>query len=176
MPMIMSASAASSAVNIRLRWGEMSISRSCMARIAFPLGGWPSWAPTPADFTMRSASFSSMRHLNKPSAIGLRQTLPVQMNRIVRAINWPDRLRSGLSRVNGGKEIGANKPAIVGGLPGSAKGSESATADFSGAVLHHPHHVLVVCHADVQWAIGLAHGRCGSLVEPLVDFGVPIGK
>jgi hypothetical protein len=46
------------------------------------VGGWPSIAPRPADRTRKSPRPAVARR-NSASAIGLRQTLPVQMNKMV---------------------------------------------------------------------------------------------
>jgi len=52
---------------------------------------------------------------------------------------------------------------------------ESATADFSGAVLHHPIQIPIVHHGDVELHVALADVRIGSLVQPLVNLGMAIG-
>src|SRR5688572_22005476 len=67
---------------MRLRCLPMSIPSSRRARTANSLGGKPSTAPTPAETTRKSLRpFVACR--NKPSAMGLRQMLPVQTNRTV---------------------------------------------------------------------------------------------
>ncbi len=64
-----------------LRSLDMSIRRSARTAIACGLGGWPGNVLTPADCTRISARVAT-RCRNKPSAMGLRQTFPVQTNRI----------------------------------------------------------------------------------------------
>src|SRR5437773_4600978 len=60
----------------------MSMPSSFSARTACSLGGSPSTAPTPADITRNS--FRPLTACRKsPSAMGLRQILPVQTKRIV---------------------------------------------------------------------------------------------
>src|SRR2546430_3196479 len=60
----------------------MSMPSSFSARTACSLGGSPSTAPTPADMTRKS--FRPLTACRKsPSAMGLRQILPVQTKRIV---------------------------------------------------------------------------------------------
>src|SRR5437773_1517764 len=60
----------------------MSMPSSFSARTACSLGGSPSTAPTPADITRKS--FRPLTACRKsPSAMGLRQILPVQTKRIV---------------------------------------------------------------------------------------------
>src|SRR3954471_23091144 len=65
-----------------LRCLEISMPNSFSARTACSLGGKPSTAPTPAETTRKSLRpFTAWR--KSPSAIGLRQILPVQTKRIV---------------------------------------------------------------------------------------------
>src|SRR5690242_10498085 len=67
---------------MRLRCAEMSTPSSCNACTAYPLGGWPSIAPTPAENARKSPRpLTACR--KSPSAIGLRQTFPVQTKRMV---------------------------------------------------------------------------------------------
>ena len=53
---------------------------------------------------------------------------------------------------------------------------ESAAANLACAFFHHPIQVYTVHHGDVELHIALIDFWIGSLVEPLVDFRVPIGK
>src|ERR1019366_7482478 len=73
------------------------------------VGGWPSIAPRPAESTRKSPRpLTAWR--NSPSAIGLRQTLPVQRNKIVFIKNR----------------------AVKGGLPEPGRQSEIAAPQFLG--------------------------------------------
>ena len=58
------------------------VERARIAVTEWAVGGWPSIAPKPADRTRKSPRPATARR-NSASAIGLRQTLPVQMNKMV---------------------------------------------------------------------------------------------
>ena len=82
MPRIKSADRTSSPVSIRLRCTEISTPSSRIARTEWNVGGWPSIAPMPAE-TTRNSPRPLMAWRKSASAMGLRQTFPVQMNKIV---------------------------------------------------------------------------------------------
>src|ERR1700753_2405032 len=68
----------------------MSRPISRMASTENCVGGWPSKAPRPAEMTRNSPRFLTAWR-KSPSAIGLRQTLPVHRNKIVFIKNRADK-------------------------------------------------------------------------------------
>src|SRR6266404_2602035 len=86
MPKMCVARSTRSAVSGWLRKSPMftpSVSQTCTA---YRLGGWPRTACTPAEATSMSLRLPSKRR-NNPSAIGLRQILPVQTKRTLFTIS-----------------------------------------------------------------------------------------
>src|SRR5438128_12636205 len=91
-----------SAVSGWLRKSPMftpSVSQTCTA---YRLGGWPRTACTPAEATSMSLRLPSKRQ-NNPSAIGLRQILPVQTKRTLFTISRRACERADKVGLNGNK-------------------------------------------------------------------------
>ena len=80
MAKMKSAFSTSSSVRGWLRWREMSMPSSARASTAYSLGAcpWEAWIPALATRTSPRPATNSR---NSPSAIGLRQMLPVQTKR-----------------------------------------------------------------------------------------------
>ena len=102
MPKMCVARSTKSAVSGWLRKSPMftpSVSQTCTA---YRLGGWPRTACTPAEATSMSLRLPSKRR-NNPSAIGLRQILPVQTKRTLFTISRRACERADKVGLNGNK-------------------------------------------------------------------------
>src|SRR5712691_9519836 len=112
----------------------MSTPSSSHTCVAYKLGGWPRTACTPAEATSMSLRLPSIRQ-KRPSAMGLRQMLPVQTKRTLFTMDAAARAHANQPKIEKGQVNRAAREVTTVVCPGRSQFGERASLDWLGSAI-----------------------------------------